>query len=411
MNRVSFLTRAIALFGLLLPMLLAQGEELRSGSPETSGLCPMTIIQANNMDRELIMIQGVRWLLGQQQSDGGWPYARVANTSLAVLVLISRPEFWPFEDQREKGVEFLIKNTENPETLSMDELSLAIIALASEALSRNSEQIRTQVANLVSVLLEKGRMNVSNLEQADYIPSIDDYRVLCLNAEYAAWRSGVKTDTIADNVCHMVRSFREVLLSNRNAQMKSGDYLWLPMSMIPASIILNDTNLFATVTNTFHITPISWKTNDCQSPLLNWCAISHWARNQRVYNQRLAKVFFASENAIWNNRVITSGRDNDPVERIIGVCYWDSPSESEFHFGSFPRDLPCGRFHNGLAIDGTTSLNERIQDTCYVLLQYEGISRLYPQYFDDWSHILQRFQESEESEDLMTTRQEFINEN
>ena len=73
-----------------------------------------------------------------------------------------------------------------------------------------------------------------------------------------------------------------------------------------------------------------------------------------------------------DRQIILANAIADAEGRMKDVGYWDSPSKNEHHFGSGGDILNATHFESGLAVDGTTTLGARVQDTCLSLLPIAG---------------------------------------
>ncbi|MBR1609774.1 MAG: terpene cyclase/mutase family protein [Kiritimatiellae bacterium] len=66
--------------------------------------------------------------------------------------------------------------------------------------------------------------------------------------------------------------------------------------------------------------------------------------------------------------------ENKPRE----IGYWDSPSKGESYHDTGNGNLPCYHWEKGKRIDGTTTMNRRVMDTCLCALQLMVYYRFLP---------------------------------
>ena len=347
---------------------------------------------------DAVVMHALRWLKKVQNPDGSWEGYAPASTGLAILTFLAHNELPAGEEAEfgptvEKAIKWLCDHQDSNGMFSgrdSNNYSQSIAAYAlCEAYSMTKNPLVKEAAERALVPIVKG-MHPSggwdyNFRQSDR----DDISFMgwAAQAVKAGHTAGLQVDGLDDcykNITKgMLTGYDQSYggfgytspahsgLSGVGALCMQlvGDYgrseVKKTMQMLSSSVYGWDK----------YDGPQPYTLTNGQSPIYFWYYMT------QAFFQEGGPKFDA-----WNKQFLPELIKRQVVEKeaimdlegkMRDVGWWDSPSQSE-HGSGRGQQLSCKRWKGGVEQDGTTTLGNRVQDTCLCALQLMVYYRFLP---------------------------------
>ena len=352
------------------------------------GKLPTALNTHERGGQESIMC-ALRWLKLQQKPDGSWPGEPTSMTGLALLAFLRRgetpnPDCVEFGPTVEKGIRYLVENQNDDGTFKSKDKDnyahpIATLALC-EAYSLTKVPLLKDIAEkaLRPIIhsqnpsggwdLNLKQSNVNNTSymgwcaQAIKAAHVDgNLEVEGLNAVYTNAVNGFKANA------HQDGGFGKIG-KGQSDDSGAGVFCMMILGDSRSEEVSKTLSLLDGCTFSFE----NWENQPVQgeSPIGNWYYITQ--ARFHAGGERYLKWHTLHSPEVITRQVILTNAIVDAEGRLQDVGYWDSPSKNEHYFGSGGDVVKDTHYERGVAVDGTTTLGARVQDTCLSLLPIAG---------------------------------------
>lgn len=331
----------------------------------------------------------LRWLKLQQRPDGSWPGEPTSMTGLALLAFLRRgetpsPECVEFGPTVERAIRYLVENQNDDGTFKSKDQDnyahpIAAYALCEAYVLTKVPMLKDAAEKALKPIIRAQNPSGGwdlNLKQSNV--NNTSYMGWCAQAVKAAHLAGnLEVEGLDAAYANAVNGFKAnahegggfgKFGKGQSDDSGAGVFCMMILGASRTEEVSWTLSLLDGCTFSFE----SWENQPVQgeSPIGNWYYIT-----QAMFyagGERHSKWNALHSPEVINRQIILTNAIVDAEGRIRDVGYWDSPSKNEHYFGSGGDVVKATHYEKGVAVDGTTTLGARVQDTCLSLIPIAG---------------------------------------
>lgn len=359
---------------------------------------------------EVAVMRALRWLKTMQNADGSWGSSgtfKTALTGMAVLVFLAHNEIpapdTEFGPTSKRGIAYLVDSLGKGEFFRDRDGNnyshpIGVYALGEAYAMTRDQHVKSAVKRAIRPIIRgQNTGNGWDYGMAQTVRTDCSYSGWCAQAVNAVHFSGVSVPGLDECYERTKHAFDSVYCGDgqfcyqsENGGSPSGHPADTSIAVFCMQMLEQHENpkvkaamryLSACTYDFAHWEDQPWEDGrDNPSPVYYWYYLTQAKFQAGDETFRDWNKLFLPE--LMRRQLVIRGEGGssgyqDPQGKYRDIGWWDSPSRNE-SFRTNRGGLPCTWYRDGAAIEGSTSIDCRIMDTCLCALQLMVFYRFVP---------------------------------